>query len=345
MNTKIFFILAAIIFFSLSTNILAQEEILTINTYYPAPYGAYRQLIIGQNVKQPFNDNIITKARIGVTDDSTTQDTTYIKALLEIGGIAKVPNTVSPMPTHIGLYCEGDMGIVGVSASSQPAIIGYRQPLSDGTPASGPGVLGTGSTTGVEGEGTLYGVYGSVGDNLGAIGVYGRANNFASCGVVGKNNNNDPIPSELNSTYVGIYGNGSTGICGYGKNWGVWGKGETMGGVCGVSNTWTKPEGLPGNIGVFGGGGEDGYAGYFDGNVKVNGDMQVTKRATVAIPNIPVVSTLGGIDTYYKGLGIFPAIGDLIYVDAISIDGGLRIYADPNKDGNGSWEPTWRSGG
>lgn len=320
----------------LSSNIFGQE--IKLISYYPAPFGSYKQLTVGSGVKQPKSDNITTKIRIGVTDDTYDPiKETYIPAVLEIGGIGVVPNDGTiEYPDSVGLCVKGKIAIAGIGSSDdQPSIVGYK-PLKDNLePYTGPAILGTGSEIGTKGEGTKTGVEGYVkcttatatGEALPSLlnspshvgvrgiatsktsgytlstnsiaGIYGLAEvsnedstQTLAYGVYGQVEN-QKSPDDNNLSAIGVHGRASglnsIGVLGYGQNYGIYGQ-------------------SPGN------------AGYFDGNV------EVTKRAKLTIPSIPVL-TRGTVDKYYSERGLSPKDGDLIYFTDLDPNiGGLRIY-------------------
>ena len=113
-----------------------------------------------------------------------------------------------------------------------------------GTSDAGVGVYGTGTTTGTVGIAT------AITANIGT-GVYGAGGNAGVWGASG---------------HIGVYGNGSYGVSGNGSSDGVIGYSTSAGGI-GV-------EGVSGSgYGVYGQSGSGGYAGYFVGNVSINGNL------------------------------------------------------------------------
>jgi hypothetical protein len=136
-----------------------------------------------------------------------------------------------------------------------------------GTSTYGAGVLGTsGSYYGVEGNG-IDGVVG-YGGVSGGDGVYGSG----SYGVYG------------NGTYIGVFGSGPTGVSGSGTTYGVYGNGPigvygvSSGGNAGVyaqsgSGAWAVDAVNTGSgTGVLAGS-STGWAGWFNGNVEVAGNL------------------------------------------------------------------------
>ncbi len=142
------------------------------------------------------------------------------------------------------------------------------------------GVYGSG-VTGTVGIGIINGVYASAsnGDGIDAYGagtyntgVYGNASGSSGNGVYGTGN-------------TGVYGNGSSyGVYGNGGSYGVYGYGTTTG-VYAVSNTGDGVYTKAGTGGVaadvvntgsgYGliAGSSGGYAGWFNGNVNVDGNL------------------------------------------------------------------------
>jgi hypothetical protein len=114
------------------------------------------------------------------------------------------------------------------------------------------GVFGNGTDTGVVGDG-FYGMQG-YGTGPYSIGVYGKATGTQSAGIVGDGNER----GVAGSGYVGVHGTGvSVGVTGTSGDTGVVGNG--------------------GNWGIFGYGGS--YAGYFNGDVWVQGQLFVNDQS------------------------------------------------------------------
>jgi len=166
------------------------------------------------------------------------------------------------------------------------------------------GVYGkSGASAGVWGEGASYGVLGSAGAGTAGIGVYGNASSSDGVGVFGFNNKgtgiegnslagNGIIGETSFATAAGVQGqNLTTGTVGYlaGQNYGVFGS-SALDGVDGRSSSGGFSAGVHGEdsssgVGVYGETGHAGayaiygnshgasYAGYFDGDVHVNGTL------------------------------------------------------------------------
>lgn len=248
MTTKIIFLLSLLSTFFVCLDIMAQEEI-SISTYYPAPYGAYRQITLGSGVKQPKDDNTITLMRIGVTNDDAPNGTTYLKAKLEIGGIAyyATPTNGGELPDDFGLFAQGDVGICGASASdNMPAIIGYKPLLTNDTPAQAPAILGMGSQIGVKGMGTVTGVEGEVSYTSPATYGVGYPHHYAICGRATSN-------TDHTNALAGVYGivnvlqqhdlTDAYGVYGEAEDYGVYGKSPKYG---------IYGEGTGDGIGIYG---------------------------------------------------------------------------------------------
>ena len=177
---------------------------------------------------------------------------------------------------------NGAYAVTGTDTSSSGSI-GVA-----GVSTNGTGVYGNGPT-GTSGIGVTYGVYAAAsnGDGIAAFGagtynsgVYGSASGSSGNGVYGTG----VTGVSGNGTY-GVYGNGSTyGVYGNGGSYGVYGYGTSTG-VYAVSNTgdgvYTKA-GTGGialdtvNTGTGYGliaGSSGGWAGWFNGNVDVDGNL------------------------------------------------------------------------
>jgi hypothetical protein len=183
-----------------------------------------------------------TSALYAHTGSSTTTAATVVRA-----------ETQSPSATPV-------YGLINTSASNTNAAVWGQNQGSGGAK----GVFGRADATGLN-----YGVYGQSG--IGGIGVYGvaelygvhgRANANASRGVYGfYSGGGVPGPD---SGY-GVYGES-----GNGRGTGVYGT-SPMRGVQGIS---TSSGGAPtDHIGVYGQATGAGFAGYFQGNVHVNGTL------------------------------------------------------------------------
>jgi trimeric autotransporter adhesin len=155
-------------------------------------------------------------------------------------------------------------GVGGVIASSSTGTGVYSTGGSYG-------VYGDSSYTGVRGTGGSYGVYG----NASSIGVYGTGATgvYASGSTTGV----------YGTAPTGVYGYGSTsGVSGQGGNYGVWGSGVTgvygAGDSSGVygSGSGSGSVGVNGygySYGLIAGASSDGWAGWFNGNVDVDGKL------------------------------------------------------------------------
>jgi hypothetical protein len=157
-----------------------------------------------------------------------------------------------------------DTGVTGWATATSGITVGAGGE-SDST--SGRGVMGYAPAT----SGTNYGVYG-LSLSPDGRGVYGRAyaHSGQAMGVLGV--------SWAPEGY-GVAGDAeaSTGV-----NYGVWGETESTSGfgVWGGASTTTGT-----NYGVYGWtNSTDGYAGYFDGNVTVDGDLNVAGVAAGFFP-------------------------------------------------------------
>ena len=165
---------------------------------------------------------------------------------------------------------SGSLGIAGISSN-------------------GTGVYGNG-VTGTSGIGVTYGVYASAsnGNGIAAFGagtynsgVYGSASGSSGNGVYGTG----VTGVWGNGSSYGVYGSGGTyGVYSQGSSYGVYGYGPTTG-VYAVSNTGDGVYSKAGTGGVaadivntgsgYGiiAGSSGGYAGWFNGNVNVDGNL------------------------------------------------------------------------
>ena len=158
-----------------------------------------------------------------------------------------------------------------------------------GISTNGTGVYGNG-ITGTSGIGVTYGMYASASNGDGIVafgtgtynsGVYGSASGSSGNGVYGTG----VTGVWGNGTSYGVYGSGGTyGVYSEGSSYGVYGYGPTTG-VYAVSNTGDGVYTKAGTGGVaadvvntgsgYGliAGSSGGYAGWFNGNVDVDGNL------------------------------------------------------------------------
>lgn len=164
-----------------------------------------------------------------------------------------------------------------------------------GTSTNSTGVAGTSTnSTGVEGRGPSYGLWGQ----SAGTGVYGNGSNYGvygmstSMGVYGSGGTYGVSgESTGGATGAGVYGDGGLyGVFGKGDGYGVWGEstdGSSNGvygkgggnGHAGVVGQSTSNSGY-GVYGIANGGANQNYAGFFDGNVKVNGGVDASGAST-----------------------------------------------------------------
>ena len=191
-------------------------------------------------------------------------------------GISGTGNAGDP-----GIEGFGSIGVQGTSGGSDGV-----QGIS--TFAAGNAVHGTNSATasggiGVRGDSTNgYGVYGAsssstkygvIGENLsGGIGVYGNSN--SSDGVHGQSSSGVGVAGASTSS-IGVEGV-TTGA----TSRGVWGFHYSSTGVgYGVYGQTASPSGY----GVYGQAATGGFAGYFQGNLKVAGEPYCTTQTTFTL--------------------------------------------------------------
>jgi hypothetical protein len=184
--------------------------------------------------------------------------------------------------------------VLAVTSNGSDAVVGSD--LSSGgaagvfgSSANGWGVYGSG-TFGLYGTGALYGVYATAsnGDGIAGYGagtynsgVYGNSSGSGGNGVYGTG-----VTGVFgNGTSYGVYGNSSSyGVYGNGGSYGVYGYGTAVG-LYGVSNTgdgvYTKAGtgGIAADVVNTGSGygliagSSGGWAGWFNGNVEVDGSL------------------------------------------------------------------------
>jgi hypothetical protein len=191
------------------------------------------------------------------------------------------------------------------------------------TGTTGTGLSLWGGDTGLQGDGSRYGVFGlseaitgtgvaGIAASLSGVsaGVYGLADSTAGFGVVGytaaatgatrgvwgKSNSPQgfgvygtaPITGTAGiataSSGIGVYGealgSGGTGVSALATSNGVWGQATAAGGngVVGIANNGPTAYGVWGSS-------SSGYAGYFSGNVLVNGNLSATGAKPFKIDN------------------------------------------------------------
>jgi hypothetical protein len=212
---------------------------------------------------------------------------------------------------QVGVKGIGDIGVQG-EADSGKGVVGVSDSSTgvEGSSDSGTGVEGS-SDSGVGVQGSSVSDYGVVGDSQKSSGVRGSSDVFGvdgnskHIGVIGSTESSWPwgLPTGVgvcgtSKDGQGVHGAafGGVGVFGHSTN-GIAVKAEANGvfpavvasapnaiavngdGVYGVRGASTTKSG----IGVFGKC-SDGYAGYFEGNVLVNGDLTKTGiGSTVAV--------------------------------------------------------------
>ncbi len=142
---------------------------------------------------------------------------------------------------------EDGIAVMGSASNRSGNAMGVK---GESLSATGIGVLG--NTTSVTGE--TIGVKGQTVSNSG-IGVYGESSNVSGTtyGVLGE--------SESDDQGAGVRGNGNyVGVWGKGGRWGLYGKADSGEASDEYSIYGSRPAGT-------------GYAGYFDGNVRVVGSL------------------------------------------------------------------------
>lgn len=145
------------------------------------------------------------------------------------------------------------------------------------------GVFGQGDSVGVRGVGKAWnGVEGVSNSTIGGAGVFG-ANTSGGSGVGGESKNGVGVYGKSESTTggAGVVGENrqGAGVIGKSKTWvGVYGESETSSAVWGKSKEWAGVFGVcestTSGAGVWGKGGR--VAGFFEGDVEVTGDIQLS---------------------------------------------------------------------
>jgi trimeric autotransporter adhesin len=153
---------------------------------------------------------------------------------------------------------------------------------------SGTGLTLSGGTAGLDASGSNYGVSGSA-SGLNSIGVKGNASGMNSFGILGSGSIGVKGTSSTNGS-IGVRGEGNgtlgTGVYGTGTSQGVWGEGPI--GIYGSTAA-------SGGFAVYGYADPDGeldYAGYFDGNVQINGSLGITSSTLVTNLNADRLDSL-----------------------------------------------------
>jgi hypothetical protein len=313
---KTIFLILILILFSLSIS-FAQQESVTITTYYPSPYGSYKelnadQMAIGSNYRHnTLTDGLlIVSGSVGVGTPSPSLGRLEVRS----GGDTIYGESTSGRGI-IGIsYTSGDISAVygenfGSGVGTYGGSAGGRGVVGDGTGSTGIGVQGYSdyravfgegrgqNSTGVYGTGGQYGVRGLGWGTAAAAGVYGEST--SSKGVYGKSTSADGVYGE-SASGRGVYGQGRTyGV--YGDNMGGTGigvYGASLGiGVEGLGTIGVKAQGGPvgpnigleanGHIGIRTTGGVSGIeatgplAGSFKGRVYIDGDAQITGTLTM----------------------------------------------------------------
>ena len=204
------------------------------------------------------------------TGNQTVNGSLTATGFISAGPISAAASNGAYAVTGSDTSSSGSIGVAGISAN-------------------GRGVYGIG-VTGTSGIGVTYGVYAAAsnGDGIAAFGagtynsgVYGSASGSSGNGVYGTGTTG----VYGNGSSYGVYGNGSSyGVYGNGGSYGVYGYGTTTG-VYAVSNTGDGVYTKAGTGGVaadvvntgsgYGliAGSSGGYAGWFNGDVNVDGNL------------------------------------------------------------------------
>jgi len=173
--------------------------------------------------------------------------------------------------THSG-SSGTEPGVRGETSSADAAAAGVS-----GTAPNGYGVSGVSGGTGVYGKslGSDFTAWGVHGETTVGRGVYGSAGDGGK-GVFGFSGTGEGVHAGT-TTGVGLYADGSTGT-------GVWAQNfagtALYGTVTNLNNTGYAVHGVNAS--------PNGYAGYFDGNVQVNGNLGVSGTITAGVKDFKI---------------------------------------------------------
>lgn len=193
--------------------------------------------------------------------------------------IAFVTSLASNVNAQLSVYSDGKVGVATASTS---------------TPESALSVCGSKTGYDLAVMGRQRGIYGeSNGQYLNwSYGVYGIVRDYSThfqCAVSGNASITNPVESYRTFGVMGIAGNATSGW-----NYGVFGRVEGVNNGAGVYGTSVKSDG---------GTAVDGrYAGYFNGNTKVKGNLTVTgsingvilSQASTASSSVAAMSNYAG---------------------------------------------------
>lgn len=162
--------------------------------------------------------------------------------------------STSPGSAIVGESTSGLYGVYGKSLSEDFPTLAYGV-RGDGETVGVFGFGSSGASAGVRGEGVSYGVHGKGF----SYGIFGMATSATGTGVHGE------------GSLYGVEGEGNIGVRGLSTTAGGYGvRGESAGdGVYGQTATLGKA----GVVGLAAGGAGTNYAGFFLGNVNVDGDL------------------------------------------------------------------------
>jgi hypothetical protein len=202
-------------------------------------------------------------------DASGNISTSQISAASTVKDIAAITATATTGGTGVSGSAPGGFGVMGYSGD-------------------GIGVLGSGGTYGVSAysySGTaVYASSGFIGVHAsgGGTGVVGEGRSTAGVGVYGTGDTGVQGIAGTTGVYgsgvtYGVYGDGDYGVFGNSGVWGVWGESSGADGVHGVSHT-SGGSGVgaindAGGDGIFAAVSNGGFAGFFYGNVDVDGNL------------------------------------------------------------------------
>lgn len=212
-----------------------------------------------------------------------------------------------------GIYGESSLfnGVRGVTyAPGHGAVVGVSE---NHTPEAGPGVFGQSDGTGVWGTSkTWMGVYGNSESTTGGAGVMGEA---VGPGVIGKSQTWMGVYGETTSTTggAGIWGEhkaGGTGTVGKSDiGVGVWGTSESNEGVHAETKSLTTAAIAAYNLNPEGTGaaifakkeGQQGHAGFFDGNVWISRKLTVGDDIVLANADCAEDFDIAGLEKVEPG--------------------------------------------
>jgi hypothetical protein len=225
---------------------------------------------------------VLTIAKEAATAEATSNTTVVGASTAQYGLLASPGTAGNPVTPTLRSTTHG---VIGSNASTTVPFSSGVAGVRSGAELAG--VLGVNGGDGFGVFGLSTGGFGVVGGSTQAVGIFGLAQQAA--GVYG-----------LSTNSTGVFGQASAnaGVYGVSPVYGVWGQSTTGWGIYG-QGTGT------GGIGVYGQGGPKGFAGYFNGNVCVTGQLFVN-GVPVSGPSAQSTSTTRSADVQATPAGIEP---------------------------------------